>query len=226
MGLLTIKHPARGYARGRWKKRDRPPAAVVVHTTGAGPVRRVTEAKFDRWRRRHGVPKGRSFEAALAVYGHVMDAGPHFVVGQGGELEQVAPLGYAAWHVGSRNLWRYKWWHVHHPKTHAWWVARHPAFESPLEWPVWETRSVNERTVGVEVVPPIGDVSGPWSDAALEAVGWIVQQVGLPVTTHADVHPLARVRNGKPWDPRPMPIAQLDERFGVYSRRSVIPRRA
>jgi len=202
---------ARGYRRGKWRARPGEPVAIVVHSTGGGPHKRLRGDRFERWRRRHLPPGAGPLEAAVAIYASVMDAGPHYVVGQCGGVIQVAPTSVSAWHVGASRMWRYKWWHVHHPRAHAWWAARHPELSSPLDMPEWRTGSANDVTIGVEVVPPGDDVRERWSLCALDAIERLARRHELPITTHADLHPIQRTRRGVPWDPPPAPLAQLDE---------------
>jgi len=222
--------PSLGYRRGKYQRRTRSPAAVIIHTTGFGPVRRFRD---DRQRRRHrwATPH----DAALAIYRGMMEAGPHYVVGQGGELAQLAPEGVCAWHVGGRGGRHYRrelerWLTV----ECTWWASRWPGLRSPRElaggrlwlpydpapsllervsrarWIGWrEGGSVNANTIGIEVVPAEDHPRGPWSDEAwrtlLQLVGLICGRHGIPqdahhVLTHSDAHPRARSRRGRPWD--------------------------
>lgn len=215
--MTEIERPARGYKRGKWQVRSRSPVALVVHSTGGGPHKRLVEPRFARWRQRH-LPKGAGpLESAVAIYASIMDAGPHYVIGQCGRIVKVAPTGIAAWHVGSSRMWRYKWWGVHHQQAWEWWSERHPGLKSPLELPEWEGGSANENTIGVEVVPP-EDVRAKWSNEAIDAVAELACRHRLRVTTHADLHPIERTRRGVPWDPAPAPMLQLDKRFGISAR--------
>ena len=182
--LVRVVRPSRGFRRGKYVQRDRSRiVAIVNHTTGMGPVRRFLDEKQ---RRRHGWRD--PFEAALWIYENVMDAGPHYVVGQEeGQIAQVCPEDRAAWHVGGkggrayrREGWmdaRTEWWHdlfpgMGSPRELAGgrlWLPYDPA-PSLLEklrrsrWTAWrEAGSVNANTDGIEVVPP--EDGGPWSDA-------------------------------------------------------------
>ena len=77
----------RGFLRGKYDKRSLDNIrAVVIHTTGGGIIR--------RWRReRARFPSHTPFDTALRVYHKLMDAGPHYVVGQEGRVAQTCPCG-------------------------------------------------------------------------------------------------------------------------------------
>lgn len=203
----------RGYLRAKYKRRGLGNvAAIVVHTTGGGIIR--------RWHKQ-GNSKGDDtpFETALRVYNKLMDAGPHFVVGQGGEIAQTCPLDFAAWHVGkldSRPYWLkntvpgHKWWHDR-------WGSRYKSPAEMADGLLWAGGECNPNTIGIEVVPDIDDPQGkryPWSTMAYEAIQHICFEalkhcpnlVLSPETIigHADAHPLSRTSLGKPWDPTPL----------------------
>ena len=204
---------SRGYAGGHYAARQYPPAAVVVHTTGAGPVKRYVD---ERQRARHGWES--PFDAALWVYQSVIDAGPHYVLGQRGECVQVAPEGVCAWHVGSAES---------HPYTRAprestwakseatWWFERWGPRLNPCQLAgdaLWFGGSCNANTLGIEVVPPGQATRGPWSTDAWRTLAILVEDIcerhEIPVErdrilTHSDAHPRARTARGAPWDPPP-----------------------
>lgn len=219
---------ARGHRLGVFAPRTARPVAIVIHTTGAGPGRRFHD---ERERQRHGYES--PFDAAVRVYTKLMKAGPHYVVGQGGERIQVAPEDVCAWHVGSRGARPY---HRHEwtTKGTGWWLRRWSphGITSPhqlaggrlwrryarppgarLRWASWMARgSCNANTIGIEVVPPLDPSTGPWSDqcwgALLELVHDIATRHDMPlarehILTHSDAHPLARSRRDAPWDTSP-----------------------
>lgn len=194
--------PSRGHREGCYKpRRHGPPIAIVVHTTGAGPRR--------RWlanRRRFPGP----FDAALFIYRQIMRAGAHYVVGQGGEVVQTAPDDVAAWHVGSKGGRKYR-----RAPVVGWWLDKWaPEVQTPQDLAgglLWRGWSVNQNTIGIEVVPPL-NLTGEWSDecmAALDAmIVFLCSEYRIPrdrfhVVTHSDAHPHDRTRKGKPWDPSP-----------------------
>ena len=227
---VTRTEPSLGFRRGVYEPRHRDPVAVVVHTTGGGPLRRFRD---DKQRRRHGW--GTPFDVALTIYGSMMEAGPHYVVGQGfGQIAQVAPEDVCAWHVGGRGGGAYKrasW----TTRASRWWHERWPDFESPRElagghlWDPYTRRtgvrvalsslagSVNANTIGIEVVPPVAGARLEWSPAAWQNLARLVRDIckrhdEIPlarehVLTHSDCHPRARSRRpppeGQPWDPWP-----------------------
>lgn len=201
--------PGLGWKRGKLQKYARASfAAIIVHTTGRGILR-----KAKRW----GVSP---FLAALRVYSRQMDASGHYVVGQCGSIGQVVPEDVAAWHVGgklSRKYNRASWWKA---KAVLWWRERWPQFVAPGQLAgghLWDPSpktgrpSCNANTVAIEVVPP-EDPKAEWSPecwAALAKLCWdISERREIPLTletvlTHSDAHPIARSARGKPWDVAP-----------------------
>lgn len=220
---------SRGYRRGKYEERTRPPVAIIVHTTGWGPVRRYLDKKQ---RERHGWTS--PFEAALWIYETIMDAGPHYVVGQKGECAQVAPESVCAWHVGGRKARPYaraerkgradQW----GSPRHDWWRERWVPYDNPRELAgghLWDAYgkatgarvalasmagSVNANTIALEVVPPPTGAHEPWSQTCWETITDLIYDVAhrheIPlrrehILTHSDGHPLARTAaNGAPWD--------------------------
>ena len=223
--------PSLGYRRGKYEERTADAVAIVVHTTGHGPVRRHTE-RPDRW--------PTPFDAALWIYSQAMDAGPHYVVGQGGECAQTCPESHVAWHVGGAGSRPYKqaeksgrpgaW----ADNEHQWWKKRHAPLQNPRELAggkLWRSGSCNRNTYGIEVVPPTEGAQREWSPECWVKVAVLVQDIALrrsvpldrtTVITHSDAHPLARTARGKPWDTpesqwtwrRFCEVASLDPRTG------------
>lgn len=201
-------------ARGRLKRRKRDPIAIVIHTTGSGPRNRVDESapRFARWRRLH--PEiTEPFDAALWIYRKAYKYSPHYVVGQDGRCTQIVLEDLIAEHVGRRGSWHYRrrnWARV----NEAWWYHRFPDLQSPRQFGggrIWDG-GANANTIGIEVVAPYHDPSGPWSEAAWDKLSALVTDLcwrhDIPCTrrfvvTHSDVHPRARSAREQPWDPGP-----------------------
>lgn len=211
-----------GQRRKKYEPRTRPPAAIVVHTTGYGPVRRYKSDPS-----RYGSP----FNAALWLYAQAMQAGPHYVVGEHGECVQVTHESLCAWHVGGKGARPYR--HASRYWTTArygWWASRWGKDISPRDlaggdlWrPYSKATSVkvalhslagscNANTIGIEVVPPQLNARDPWSDQCWYTLAVLVEDIAyrhqIPVTrdriiTHSDAHPIARTAKGKPWDTDP-----------------------
>lgn len=190
---------ARGYRTGKFLERHLAPCAVVVHTTGAGPVRRATERIHAGFRAKYDVREGDAFHAAVALYARVMNACGHYVVGQQGEIVQLVPESHAAWHVGGAGSRPYftrpgDW---HRGSKMAWWVARWPGYESPRGLGgghLWDPPheelpphrrvlagmpigSCNMNTIGIEVVPPLANPTAPWSAEAWDALTRLILDV-------------------------------------------------
>lgn len=195
---------ALGHAQRRYKYRGDKVCGAIVHTTGAGPWRRWQQNP-QRW--------ASPWDAARHIYRAVMKESPHFVIcGETGHVVQMVPMGFAAWHTGSRGAWRYKRKALQHlPK---WWRERWPELKGPadlLDGRLWRGGSANELCVGVEVTPPFDHPRGPWTPAAWTSLAWLLQYLagehGFPfdpyhVFTHSDAHPRQRTTDsGRPWDP-------------------------
>lgn len=217
-----------GYRTNKLRECHYAPAAIVIHTTGSGPIERATADKFDAWRVRCGVERGDALHAAGILYSRVMDASGHYVVGQCGTIVQFVPESHAAWHVGgagSRPYWNDPE-HCLDDERFRWWRDRWPGCKTPRDLAggkLWREPytppgivhrarsgfaigSCNENAIGIEVVGP-----GPWSAEAWHALAAlcfdIAQRRGLElrretVLSHSDAHPLARTtQRGRPWDP-------------------------
>lgn len=224
-------HASLGARSGEYKARKGPVRAVVIHTTGAGPVRRLTHPTFERWRERHPGAARSAFSAALWVYRNAMKAGPHYVVGQLGQCVQLCPEQLIAWHVGKRDSGAYRLpWGGWVSQETRWWLKRWNHRKSPRQLAggkLWAGGSCNANTIGIEVVPPEEDTSGPWSDACWSKLGELVTDIcfrhDVPcdaqyVLTHSDAHPRSRsTKSGLPWDPGPRQWswAEAKERWGA-----------
>jgi hypothetical protein len=202
----------KGHRSRSYIPRTSPVRAIIIHTTGSGPARRLTSSKFAKWRRRNPEAAVSTFEAALWVYQNMVP-GPHYVVGQEGECAQTAPEMECAWHVGSAQGRRYKWtggrWST---RDTAWWFKRWPGLQSPRELAnghLWDPYtaplglrgirariasrwaggggSVNANTLGIEVAPDLAKPGGPWSEAALLTLDRLVLDLA-----HRHQVPLAR----------------------------------
>lgn len=201
---MVEQHVGLSMAQGRLKRRRGEYKGLVVHTTGSGPYRRHQEAP-----ERFPLP----YDAALHIYKHISPYCAHFLVcGESGQISQLVPLDYVAWHVGSKGSWRYKLSAWDKNKGLGWWHTRHPHAKSPrglLGGALWRSGSCNALTVGVEVSPPLAGARAPWSDACWDTLNRLIVTLDVPrdsghVFTHSDAHPLARTKkSGAPWDPSP-----------------------
>lgn len=178
---------------------------VVVHTTGIGVIQRAEESD-GRW--------ADGFERAVWVYEHAMPASPHYVIGPGGEVVQTNRLDSAAWHTGSKNykLLRQQW------RTQSWvekqvwypeWRERSLyAYYRPDHIGVWKGGSVNNVSIGIEVVPK--DKTGVFSEESVETLQDLFDRLqhmmvwpnGMAVYSHSVLDPIGRSRqDGTLWDP-------------------------
>lgn len=214
--VASVKIRSLGVRLGKFQPRTRTKvSAIVVHTTGCGPIR--------RWKRDRGTRHERAtpFKTGLRIYADLMVCGPHYLVGQQGECVQLCPEGLAAWHVGRGRRWKYftpgKW----QPSSRfRWWFERWAPYgiKSPRELAggeLWAGKSVNDNSIGIEVVPPVSDPRGPWSDRCWTTLHDLFEDLckrhDIPmkpthIVTHSDAHPIARTtksRSGRPWDPGP-----------------------
>jgi hypothetical protein len=143
--------PSLGFRRKKYDERPGDVVAIVVHTTGGGPVKRFKNAA-ERKKFKYKTP----FDAALRIYRELMFEGPHYLVGQGdGEIAQLAPETLSAWHVGQAggHLYDLDQWST--PDV-RWWKDRWGTLESPrglANGRLWSHDSVNANTIGIEVVP-------------------------------------------------------------------------
>jgi N-acetyl-anhydromuramyl-L-alanine amidase AmpD len=203
--------PALGYVRGlRPRSRE---SAVIVHVTGAGPLRRLTEPGFATWRRRHLTEGATVTDSAVAVYRSVMPHSGHYVVGPDGRCVQTVPEELAAQHVGAaghqqyhRALWA---------AAYDWWTARWPGLQSPLALAgarLWEGGTCNGGSIGVELAWPYDLARTPPTDAQWSTLRRLIRSVcdrrAIPcdvthVLGHSDAHPASRTARGQPWDPPP-----------------------
>lgn len=213
--------PSLGYAGGHYDD-VRGHHACVLHTTGAGIIRRFRE---------EGHEKGDDtpLDTAVRVYSRIMGASsgfaaPHYVIGQDGECVQMCREVFAAHHVGSKAELGFRRWLA--PRLYAlpraawgvncaWWFAQWPDIRSPLDLAggqLWAGGSCNRNSIGVEVVPPDVDEpnKAPWSPAAWVTLRALVEDIAerrrIPwererIISHSDAHPVARSAKGKAWDP-------------------------
>lgn len=139
--LVDVVEPSLGYRREKYEPRTRPAVAFIVHTTGSGPLRRAREGQF-----------ADPFEAALAIYRGMMNAGPHYVLegDSRARLAQVCPEDRCAWAVGGRGGGAYRlpyerwgrldtlWWgeeflHLESPRQLAGGLLWRP-YDAPKGW--------------------------------------------------------------------------------------------
>lgn len=211
---------SRGYLEDRYDAR-RQYGATVTHVTGRGPLRRLTEERFARWRRRH-LPESTPISLGLCaahIYASVMDAGPHYVVGPEGDSYQTCPEHLAAWHVGRKGSSIYA--RTDWPDERTdWWLDRWEPFGygSPLDladgdlWGVKAPYSANEGSIGIELAWPYDASGTPPTDAQWRSWARLVRDIHqrreIPlepthVVGHSDAHPRSRTRRSDPWDPPP-----------------------
>ncbi len=202
----------RAVSGGEARLRKHKPAAVVVHTTGAGPAKRMRSDDFKTWRARWPEYAKTTFDATLWVYTIASPDSGHYVVGQDGRCTQVVPERLVARHVGSSESKGYADGRWMRP-DYAWWAERWPGFVSPVELAggkLWLGGSCNENTIGIEVAPDADDPRAPWSNACWATLVTLVSDICLRheiscdrthVVSHSDAHPIARTAKGKGWDP-------------------------
>ena len=194
--LVTLVRPGLAVSRGILLPRMGQAVAVVTHTTGGG-----INARF----KREGARKGDAspFETAMRVYATIMEASPHYVVGQCGSVGQVVPEELCAWHVGgagSAPYHRAAWVPWRANKRFAWWLEKWAGLAGPrdlaggqlwapyvigpslaqrLRHPLsWGKGSVNAWSYSLEVVPPIDDPGGPWSPECWRSVAALHLDIG------------------------------------------------
>lgn len=209
--LVDAVVPGFGYRGGKLRKRQSAPVAIVVHTTGVGPVTRfedVGQRATHKWR----CPG----DAAGWIYGTIMEFSGHYVIdGANGQLLQIVPEDVIAEHVGGHNSHLYDTVHWQTPET-KWWPMRWPARRTPkslADGKLWTAGSVNANTIGIEVAPRADAPRGAWSDAAWAKLVALVREIGerygIPVDaehvlTHSDADPRSRsTAGGAPWDAGP-----------------------
>lgn len=215
---------SRGSSGGYYKVREEV-NAIIIHTTGYGPIR--------RWLAEQGRPRFAQpspFETAVhRTYRRIMRPGPHYVVGQKGECIQICKEQRAAWHVRTKGFQEYRdedWAEA----AYEWWEERWTDFDSPLQLAggkLWADGSCNANTLGIEVVPPLEEYRGPWSEECWNTLTALVRDLcvrhQIPikpdyVLTHSDAHPTTRTHRGVPWDPGPQQWAGpsvVAERFAL-----------
>lgn len=213
-----------GYRRGALGPR-REHGGIILHVTGSGPLRRLTERRFARWRRRY-LERETVLDAAVAVYRTITKNCPQYVAGmRDGEpvIVQVAPESRAARHVGSYRGRQYKradWADRAHYRGKRvdveWWPERWGGLPSPLDFgggSIWgPDLSVNRGSHGIEFAWPFDDERTEPPDALLQRVAELVEDICnrraiqkdvYHVVGHSDIHPAARTSRGEPWDPPP-----------------------
>jgi hypothetical protein len=185
--------------------------AIVVHTTGSGPV--------TRWRRERDQPdkaEPSPFRTAVfRIYRSIMPAAPHYVIGPNGECIQMCRENLSAWHVGREHASAYDridWL----TGLYEWWADKWQGLDSPRDLAggrLWDHGSCNDNSIGIEIVPPTDDTQGTWSPACRTTLEQLIRDVAgrwnvkldrFHVVSHSDAHPIARTTHqGVPWDPGP-----------------------
>lgn len=196
------RSPSLGERKGLYRERDLILGACV-HSTGSGVI--------SRWRREaEKYPRHTPLDTTVRIYTQILEVAPHYVVGQCGRVVQVTDEALAAWHVGSKGAQVYR-----RPsyKAPLYWRKRWPQYESPVELlggKLWSTGRANDVLLGVEVVPPVENPQGGWSEECLFSLRELLLdkcgEHGFPcheeyLIGHYDARPEARERNGVPWDP-------------------------
>lgn len=204
-----------GYRTRSYKRRPKgwKPAAVVVHQPGNGTLmRNYTNSGLT------------PYEAAVRIYTQNLTVGEHYVVGQEeGEITQICPEEFSAWHVGSKGAEAYKApLHEWAKGRYLWWSRRWPELLTPYQLGLgrlWEGGSCNANTIGIVVAPKPGGFFRAWSPHAMQNLRSLVFDIcmrnELPICpntiiSHSDAHPLARTVHkskdivGRPWDPGPV----------------------
>lgn len=180
------------------------PQGVVVHTTGAGLVRKAAEL---------GIPP---MVRAVQLYRNLQAEGPHWVIDQLGNREAIQLPDRVAYHVGGLRHAR-----LAAPLTqsnYAWWRERFPTYKKLLDMPLWWAGSVNNVAWGIEVIPH-ADPDAPWTNACETALHDLLRTLavaftakrGVTICTHSELNPYTRTAKGKPWDLTPTHSAQLDD---------------
>ena len=196
--------PSLGMKRKKYKERETPGSAIVIHTTGIGPVLRATHKDFAAWREKNGLQYGDVMGAAVLIYRSIMDASGHYVCWNDSAV-QLVPERFAAWHVGGKGSDVYLkkadgTWGGSKPEAGAygWWFKKWAGLRSPIElagghlWgpytkPGLGTRilnpgafaalSCNSHTYGIEVPPPVHSATGEWSDRTWRGVTELVLDI-------------------------------------------------
>jgi N-acetyl-anhydromuramyl-L-alanine amidase AmpD len=211
--LARRVEPGLGFVHGALRKRgldEQQVRAIVVHTTGAGPVSRFQ--KLDQ-RTRHGWKT--PLDAAVFIYKTIMEFSGHYILdGDSGEIVQCVPEAIVAEHVGHSHYRAYKTGHWATHDTH-WWHERWPGKASPLDLAggkLWTGGTCNGHTIGIEVVPRAVAPRGVWTDTAWQSLIALIRDIGARhhilidrehIVTHSDASPLSRSVNDRPWDPGP-----------------------
>ena len=195
---------SRGFERGLYKDRVHDVAGVVIHTTGSGPWRRWSAGD------RFATP----FDAAKFVYTEISDYCGHYLIcGETGRTAQMCLESVAAWHVGGRGGYKYRWknWQRLDPNT-RWWSRRWPHLRSPRDLmggKAWAPRP-NQTTIGIEVSPPFKGPREPWKLECWKSITLLCTllstRYNIPFepeyfVSHSDIHPLTRSSAKGPWDP-------------------------
>jgi hypothetical protein len=168
---------------------------VIIHTTGVNIYRRLDRDEMKPL----GLAKGVAW-----TYQNIMEASAHFVVASDG-IGQTNPVKYRAQHVGSKDGRFYR--PIKDKYMPLWWIkeARDNDSLRLSATRAWRTGSVNEVSVGIEILPPRArknhfDV--PTIVNLRKLLADLLDR--LPnveyVTTHARVCPTSRTAKDKPWD--------------------------
>ena len=209
-------------------RRRRPPRAIVLHTTGYGDGLKRIDAKYS-----DDATVDQKYSVRLD---QILKYKCEFLVGRLGTVYRMTKHEtHIAYHTGRGNRERLG--ADFHPP--AWWYARHPGLEGPLDLPSWRHGSPNSDSIGIDILAPRGGgaaFSAVQRDAVIELVAYLTCEHKLlidhtTVVDHSSLDPIERARHGKPWDlPDSFDLEALRadamaraRRYGMdYSRRACI----
>lgn len=199
-------YPSRRVAKGKAKDRKTPPVSIILHTTP------VNDQRIEQYRKR--LYREGKFDANPSRYQTLrwiyrtgrINAEDHIVCGpEDGQIFIACPLAKIAWHVGSKNHWRYNRWY----KPPQWWKNTWQGKHPKQLWPqVWKGNSVNNNTIGIGFVVPAGSRE-PLTQGHINnlytALDYIRVHYNVDAPTlilrHKDIHPIARTtRKGVGYD--------------------------
>lgn len=194
------QHPDPDLSAG--KKRDVSSVSCgVLHTTGYGPgVQRLDQSDLS--------PDQVDLAYAQRL-ANILEYKCHLFIGRTGAVYQMAPIGFTAYHTGSKGSQAYKSdaWKKRKNKPMGWWLKRFGKLKSPLDFPHWANGSPNRVSWGIDLLAPRKGEDYTWNQlrSTAECVVLLAEICGHPldqfhVATHSDVHPLDRTNKWGPWD--------------------------
>lgn len=176
---------------------------LCVHTTGRGLPEEAKKLNRD------------GLVHAVEIYCRKDANFPHYVIGPGGDIRQIADDKERARHAGiddaERKLYESgEWKKKVSAAALALWERRWPGVKNPLH--LFPSRSPNEDYLGVELIPsltkqPNGTL---FTDAQYESLGKLCRDIeqrhgikleGKRLVGHEDLEPLSRWDKTGGWDP-------------------------